>query len=132
MFLIYKWRLVFAVVLSSILFSANLHAQNDTIMQFRKDQVLRLANGVQLLQDTLRYVRTLDSMKTKIISLYEDRTLVYEKQLTNREQVILACKEETNSLRQVIETLKPKWYDNKFIWMGAGVTLTGAIIILTR
>jgi hypothetical protein len=132
MFSMCKWNMALVIVLSSVLFSVNLYAQNDTIMQFRKDQVLRLANGVQSLQDTLRYVRVVDSMKTKIISLYEERTLVYEKQLTNREQVILACKEETNSLRQVIETLKPKWYDNKFIWVGAGATLTGAVILLVK
>ena len=112
--------------------SAQVSSDADTLVQFTRGQTLKLANGVQKLQDSLRFMRTLDSMKTKVIDLHEKRSEVYELQIQNRQEVFDACRAETEALRRVVETLKPKWYDNKLLWFGSGVGVATAVFLMVR
>ena len=61
-----------------------------------------------------------------------DRLLLYKQQLDNREQVVTAYKEQAAIMQKTIEDLRPKWYDNKFLWFSAGAATVIATVLLAR
>jgi hypothetical protein len=127
-----KWTLPI-LFLIAITFSYG--QSKDSVVCLPKNDILKLANKIQRLQDTLHWQKdtivwqggVIISQDT-LISSHKQRALLFQEQLDNRQKVIGTMEEENKKLRETIDILMPKWYDNKWMWFGGGATVATIIL----
>jgi hypothetical protein len=127
-----KWTLPILFLLA-ITFSYG--QSKDSVVCLPKNDILKLANKIQRLQDTLHWQKdtivwqggVIISQDT-LISSHKQRALLFQEQLDNRQKVIGTMEEENKKLRETIDILMPKWYDNKWMWFGGGATVATIIL----
>lgn len=107
----------------------------DSVLCLPKGDILKLANKIQRLQDTIHWQKDtifwqggIITTQDTLISSHKQRALLFQEQLDNRQKVIGVMEEENKILRQTIDKLMPKWYDNKWIWFGTGATVATIIL----
>ena len=104
----------------------------DSLVVFTRGQVVTLANKIRLLQDSISYHRDLINGKDSLISLYEQRSVVFRNQIQNRDETIKLFEEQEKVMRKTIIDLQPNWYDSKPLWFGAGVGSTILLLLLLQ
>jgi len=106
-----------------LLFSATtlFASEKDSTVCFKKTEIVKLANRIQLLRDSIEYLSAVVTVQDTVIDLYQSRSDMFLKQLNNRDQLIDACKKRSVELEKINEELQPKWYDNKLLWFFSGV-----------
>lgn len=106
-----------------LLFSATtlFASEKDSTICFKKTEIVKLANRIQLLRDSIEYLSAVVTVQDTVIDLYQSRSDMFLKQLNNRDQLIDACKKRSVELEKINEELQPKWYDNKLLWFFSGV-----------
>lgn len=104
----------------------------DSLVYFTHNEVLTLANKIRLMQDSIRYHNDLIDSKDSLISLYQQRSVVFKDQIANREETIRLFEEQERIMRETILDLQPKWYDNKMLWFGSGAASTILILLLLQ
>jgi hypothetical protein len=57
---------------------------------------------------------------------------VFKSQLENRQNAINTLENENKNLREAVDLLMPKWYDNKWLWFGGGVASAIIAVILVN
>ena len=67
-----------------------------------------------------------DSLNQVIIGELELNIKNYELLIINKDELIKNLEQEVEIKNQMIKVVKPKWYDNKYLWFGYGVA---AIIV---
>jgi hypothetical protein len=82
---------------------------------------VRLANKIQLVRDSLKYVTIVAMSQDSALAAYRDSYNLAQEQLQNREQAVADLTEENAQLRQVIADQTPSWYENKWLWFAGGV-----------
>lgn len=107
-------------------------AEKDSIICFKKTEIVTLANKIQLLRDSVEYLQTIVNVQDTVIGLYVSRTDFYNQQLKNRNEVIDVCKKRSIELEKLNEELQPKWYDNKFLWFLSGIATTVGILLVAQ
>lgn len=109
--------------LVAILFSVTtmFAAEKDSVICFKKSEVVSLANKIQLIRDSVEYLTAVVNAQDTLIEFHQIRFDLYHQQLKNREQVIDACQKRTVELEKIIQELQPRWYDNKLLWFFGGV-----------
>jgi hypothetical protein len=106
-------------------------SEKDSTVCFKKTEIVKLANRIQLLRDSIEYLSAVVTVQDTVIDLYESRSDMFLKQLSNRDQVIDACKKRSVELEKINEELQPRWYDNKFLWFFTGVgTVLGIVFTI--
>ena len=120
-----KWTLSILFLLAVTTSSGQ---SQDSVVCLPKSNVITLANKIQLLKDTVRWQKDIISAQDTLIGTQKQRALVYESQLENRQNVINTMEKENKVLRETIDLLMPKWYDNKWLYFGAGATITTIIL----
>lgn len=126
-----RWTLP---ILFSLAVISSYGQNKDSLVCLPKPEIIKLANKVQLLKDTLHWQsETINWQKgiiggqDTLISTYKERSLVYQEQLDNRQQVIGIMEQENKKLRETIDLIMPKWYDNKWLWFGGGAVVATII-----
>lgn len=123
-----KWLCLFLMVfITSVAYS-----QKDSVVCLSKSEVLILANKIQLLQDSSLYKSSVMNAQSKLLTTYEQRVLVYEEQVQNRQKTIDLVNKQNEELQKQVEYLRPKWYDDNRLWFGAGVLTTVIVFIATK
>lgn len=107
-------------------------AEKDSIICFKKTEIVTLANKIQLLRDSIEYLQDIVNAQDTVIGLYVSRTDFYNQQLKNRNEVIDFCKKRSVELEKINEELQPKWYDNKFLWFLSGIATTFGILLVAQ
>jgi uncharacterized protein with ACT and thioredoxin-like domain len=120
-----KWTLPILFLLAVITSSGR---SQDSVVCLPKSNILTLANKIQLLKDTIRWQKDIIIAQDTLVSTQKQRALVYESQLENRQTVINLMEQENKKLRETIDIMMPKWYDNKWIWFGGGATVATIIL----
>ena len=127
-----KWTLPILFLLAS---TFSYGQSKDSVVCLPKTDILKLANKIQRLQDTIQWEKDTISWQGKIIigqdtliTSYKQRNLLFQEQLDNRQKVIGTMEEENKKLRETIDILMPKWYDNKWMWFGGGATIATIIL----
>ena len=120
-----KWTLPILFLLAVITSSGQ---SQDSVVCLPKSNILTLANKIQLLKDTVRWQKDIIVAQDTLISSQKQRALVYQDQLDNRQTVINLMEQENKKLRETIDLLMPKWYDNKWLYFGGGAVVTGIIL----
>jgi uncharacterized protein with ACT and thioredoxin-like domain len=127
-----KWTL-------PILFLLALTASNgqskDSVLCLPKSDVITLANKIQALKDTVRgqfdminWQKNIIVEQDTLIGQQKKRFSLFQEQLDNRQNVINTMEQENKKLRETIDILMPKWYDNKWLWFGGGATVATIIL----
>lgn len=104
-------------------------SEKDSVVCFKKTEVVKLANRIQLLRDSIEYLTAVVTVQDTVIDLYQSRSETFLQQLRNRDYLIDACQKRSKELEKINEELQPKWYDNKLLWFFGGVgTVLGIMI----
>ena len=85
-----------------------------------KEQVINISNKIDSLQ-------TLDSLNKSIILDYKDMVKDYDSKISidsltivELESQIKTHEEIVGLLENKVKVVKPRWYENKYLWMVAG------------
>jgi uncharacterized protein with ACT and thioredoxin-like domain len=127
-----KWTLPILFLLA---FTASNGQSKDSVLCLPKSDVITLANKIQSLKDTVRgqidiinWQKNIIIQQDTLIDQQKQRFSLYDSQLENRQNVINTMEKENKKLRETIDLLMPKWYDNKWIWFGGGATVATIIL----
>ena len=71
-----------------------------------------------------------DSLNVQIVNNLNSQILDYKQLSINDSTVIANYKKQIELKDLMISEIKPKWYDNKYLWFGYGITLTAGAVIL--
>ena len=71
-----------------------------------------------------------DSLNVQIINNLNSQILDYKQLGINDSTVIANYKKQIELKNLMISEIKPKWYDNKYLWFGYGMSLTVGAVIL--
>ena len=108
-----------------------LATEKDSVICFKKSEVVTLANKIQLIRDSVEYLTAVVNAQDTLIEFHQTRFDLYHQQLKNRDQVIDACEKRTVELQKIIDELQPRWYDNKLLWFFGGVgTALGIMFVV--
>jgi hypothetical protein len=122
-------KYVFAFIFSSVSLFAT---EKDSIYCFNKKDITLLANKIQMIRDSVDYLKTVVDAQDTVIDLYQSRSDMFLKQLNNRDQIIDACQKRSKELEKINEELQPRWYDNKFLWFLTGAASVVGIILVVQ
>lgn len=127
-----KWTLPILFLLA--ITTSNGQSKDSTV-SLPKNEVIRIANRVREMRDTINWLyETIDWQKNIIteqdtlISQQKQRFVIYDQQLDNRQNAINTLEKENEVLRNTITIMMPKWYDNKWLWFGSGATVATIIL----
>ena len=95
-----------------------------------EDEAINIANSLQSLEHK-------DSTNTLIISNLNDQIKLYMEQHANdsllislNEQKSVLLNERIKLYNELIKEVKPKWYENKWLWFSLGVITTAGSVKL--
>lgn len=127
-----KWTLPILFLLA---FTTSNGQSKDSVLCLPKSDVITLANKIQSLKDTVRgqidiinWQKNIITEQDTLIGQQKQRFSLFQEQLDNRQKVIGTMEEENKKLRETIDLLMPKWYDNKWLWFGGGATVATIIL----
>jgi hypothetical protein len=120
--------------------------KKDSITCLPNKDIIRVANGIQLLRDTISIQRTeitnlnltlewsesIRIQQDRLLGSYQTRVINFQEQLTAKNGEVSDLTRANKELRDVIDELKPKWYDNKWLWFGGGATVVAVFVGLIR
>lgn len=117
--------IVLLILMSSIAFSKD----KDSVVCFPKNDVVKLANKIQLLRDSVEYLRAVVAAQDTLIDVSQLRMDIYNQQLENTIEVIGYCEKQNKELEKIVQELQPRWYDNKMLWFLSGVGTVVAVVL---
>lgn len=127
-----KWTLPILFLLAITVSNGQ---SKDSTVCLPKNDVIQIANRVREMRDTINWLyETINWQKNIIgeqdtlIGQQKQRFSLYETQLENRQNTIKTLELENKKLRETIDLLMPKWYDNKWLYFGGGAVVTGIIL----
>jgi len=82
---------------------------------FTEEEVLELYSSITELQKS-------DSLNNQIIINLEDQINLYETYIQNDSLIINGLNTQLKLKGELNEIITPKWYENKYLWFGYGVT----------
>ncbi len=103
------FKLILVILFSSLLSSDNCdgHCFTDEEVQSFRNDILQLENS--------------DSTNTKIIFELENQILLLNQKSFNDSLIVDQYKYQLQLKDELIEEIKPKWYDNKYLWFIGGI-----------
>lgn len=117
--------IVLLILTSCIAFSK----EKDSVVCFPKNDVVKLANKIQLLRDSVEYLRAVVAAQDTLIDVSKLRMDIYSQQLENTIEVIGYCEKQNKELEKIVQELQPRWYDNKMLWFLGGVGTVVAVVL---
>ena len=81
---------------------------------FTEEEVKSLYTSIQELENA-------DSLNQKIIENLNSQIYMYIQQTEIDSAIIEDYKKQIEIQEEMIKTIKPKWYDNKYLWYSYGV-----------
>ena len=114
-------KFIILSVCLSLLFSQN---------TLTDEEIVNIANKITELETT-------DKLKSDQIFKLEQLLLKYKEQskidsslILSYEQKISIIKDQNKMLEEQVKLIKPKWYENKYLWFGFGVIFTAGSVHL--
>ena len=82
--------------------------------EFTEEEVMELYSAIQNLEHS-------DSLNQKIIENLNEQIYMYIQQTEIDSTIIENYKEQLALQEEMIKTIKPAWYDNKYLWYSMGI-----------
>ena len=90
---------------------------------FSEQEVLNITNNIKELQfDVEKYKEIEVNLNSQIQSYIEQEKL--------NESLINDYKKQLEFKEEIIDLVKPKWYDNKYLWFFGGIIITSGSVYL--
>ena len=138
-----KWTLP---ILFFLAITSSFGQKKDSVTCLPNKDIIRIANGIQLLRDTVSLQRTtvtnlnrtlgwseeIRLKQNELLGSYEIRVINFQEQLTAKNGEVNDLSRENKELREAIKELTPKWYDNKILWFGGGATVVTIFVALIK
>ena len=90
---------------------------------FSEEEVQNMFNNIKELQFKRE---TCESAYLNLESQIKD----YDKLTMDYEESVKLCEVQIKIKEDMIKTIKPKWYENKYLWFFGGVVLTSGSVFL--
>ena len=90
---------------------------------FSEEEVINMTNNIKELQFKREVC---ESAYTNLESQIKD----YDKLTMNYEESVRLCEVQIKIKEDMIKTIKPKWYENKYLWFFGGVFFTSSTVYL--
>ena len=101
------FKITSILLITSLLFPQKMY-------EFTEEEVQSLYNSIQ----ELEYA---DSTNQKIIENLNEQIYIYIEQSEIDSTIIENYKEQLALQEEMIKTIKPAWYDNKYLWYSMGI-----------
>ena len=112
------YRLLFILLLS---FSFTQEVCEGTCLS--EEEVLNITNNIKELQfDVEKYKEIEVNLNSQIQTYIEQEKL--------NESLISDYKKQLEFKEEIIDLVKPKWYDNKYLWFFGGIIITSGSVYL--
>ena len=85
---------------------------------------------IQTLYVSIQELEHADTSNQKIIENLNSQIYIYIQTMENDSLMIIDYKKQIELKEDMIKLVKPKWYDNKYLWFGYGITLTAGAVML--
>ena len=90
---------------------------------FSEEEVINMTNNIKELQFKREVC---ESAYTNLESQVQD----YDKLTMNYEESVRLCEVQIKIKEDMIKTIKPKWYHNRYLWFFGGVFFTSSTVYL--
>ena len=114
---------MFKILLSILLLSLTFSQEPCVGTCFSEEETINLFNNIQELEHK-------DSTNIKIIGNLENQIYMYIQSDSLYKSQIADYKKQLEIKEDMIKLVKPKWYENKWIWFGLGVMFTSGSVHL--
>ena len=85
---------------------------------------------IQTLYVSIQELEHADTTNLKIIENLNSQIYIYIQTIENDSLMIEDYKKKLELKEDMIDLVKPKWYENRYLWFGYGVTLTVGSVML--
>ena len=109
------YKLFFSLILVGSIFCNN--------NSLNEEEVIQLFHSIQELEHK-------DSLNVGIISNLELQIVDYKNINAQNEILIKDYKKQLELSQEMIKLVKPKWYDNKYLWFFGGILMTSGAVYL--
>tara|TARA_R100001377_G_scaffold75506_1_gene52079 strand:- start:604 stop:990 length:387 start_codon:yes stop_codon:yes gene_type:complete len=121
-------RYIIYILFAGLLFAQDI--QEPKTYSFTEDQVLGFTN-------TIKELELKDSLNVSLVSDYEimvkrleSNAAIDSMLIENKTVQINLLKEQTDLLNQKVKLVRPKWYENKWLYFTFGVMATAGSVKL--
>ena len=101
------FKMISTLLIVSLLFSQQTYT-------FTEEEVKSLYSSIQQLEQS-------DSLNQKIIENLNEQIYMYIQQNEIDSTIIENYKEQIALQEEMLKEIKPKWYDNKYLWYSMGI-----------
>ena len=117
-------RLILSLTLIGLLFS------QDKTYTFTEEEVVNMGNKVKELEQTVENQSEQLGIYTELMKKYENQTQIDSMLISFKTQQVNILKDREVLYEKQIKLIKPKWYENKWLYFTFGVIATSASIKL--
>jgi|TARA_Y100001938_G_C8024326_1_gene397113 hypothetical protein len=117
-------RLILSLTLIGLLFS------QDKTYTFTEEEVVNMGNKVKELEQTVENQSEQLGIYSELMKKYENQTQIDSMLISFKTQQVNILKDREVLYEKQIKLIKPKWYENKWLYFTFGVIATSASIKL--
>ena len=117
-------KLILMLTMIGLLFS------QDKVYTFTEEEVVNMGNKVKDLQTTVENQTEQLDIYSELIKKFENQTEIDSMLLSFKTQQVNILKDREVLYEKQIKLIKPKWYENKWLYFTFGVIATSTSIKL--
>ena len=117
-------RLILSLTLIGLLFS------QDKTYTYTEEEVVNMGNKVKELEQTVENQSEQLGIYSELMKKYENQTQIDSMLISFKTQQVNILKDREVLYEKQIKLIKPKWYENKWLYFTFGVIATSASIKL--
>ena len=117
-------KLILMLTMFGLLFS------QDKVYTFTEEEVVNMGNKVKDLQTTVENQTEQLGIYSELIKKFENQTEIDSMLLSFKTQQVNILKDREGLYEKQIKRIKPKWYENKWLYFTFGVIATSTSIKL--
>ncbi len=114
-----------------ILFFLGVVFSQDKKVTLPESEVIKWAQSLQKFEKSDSLQKVLISDLELQIRLLEENSFSDSLIISNQELQIQLLKDTNNLMEKKVKLVKPRWYENKWLWFGYGLTATATSVWLT-
>ena len=117
-------RLILSLTLIGLLFS------QDKTYTFTEEEVVNMGNKVKELEQTVENQSEQLGIYSELMKKYENQTQIDSMLISFKTQQVDILKDREVLYEKQIKLVKPKWYENKWLYFTFGVVATSVSVKL--
>ena len=90
---------------------------------FSEDEVINITNNIKELEFKLEKTKEIEENLNSQIYMYIQQDSL-------NQALIIDYKKQLQFKEEIIDLVKPKWYDNKYLWFFGGIIITSGSVYL--